>query len=276
MKKDYQDLDAKLKEIPVNRISENNKKEMHQNLMDQVILHENLTMKQRLKRRFFLSLASLLVVCLMLFILYVSMNGGLNVLGQSDYEDVIQHYDRVENLEDFEQFMEDIADRKTSSLNVIHYGIEGQELITHLSYNNKEIGVSYTLSGEVYETDSCKSISSKSDNDYTKYYLQKCNRNGGGIDIDLLSIPHIEHNAFSKAEIVGKSETGGERFIDIILKTPPSFLVETGGGKFSILIDNQQMWSEIEVGKFYHIRYGLHKDGFLKLREKSLATVQEW
>ncbi|EDL66215.1 DUF4362 domain-containing protein [Bacillus sp. SG-1] len=165
------DLDAKLKSMPLRQISEKNKGEMHQNLMDQVILHENMTMKQRLIRRFWLSLGSLLVVCLMLFILYVSMNGGIKVFGQSGYKDVIQHYDGVENLEDFEGFLEDIDKRKATSINVVQYGIEGQEFVNQLFYNGKEIEVESTVDGEFIESYVCQSIVEEKERDYKKIFL---------------------------------------------------------------------------------------------------------
>lgn len=272
------DLDAKLKSMPLRQISEKHKDEMHQNLMDQVILHENMTMKQRLIRRFWLSLGSLLVVCLMLFILYVSMNGGLKVFGQSGYKDVIQHYDGVENLEDFQGFLEDIDKRKASSINVVQYGIEGQEFVNQLFYNGKEIEVESTVDGEFNESYVCHSIVEKEDSDYKKIFLQKCVKKGstGSIDIDLLWISHIVEKAFSKAEIKGRTEKGDKTFIEVYLRTPPAFLSAAVDKEYSIQMENKDAWSRIEVGTFYHIRFGLHKDGDLILQEKKIAEEQDW
>ncbi|WP_409250921.1 DUF4362 domain-containing protein [Bacillus sp. SCS-153A] len=272
------DLDSKLKAMPLRRMSEKQKNEMHQNLMDQVILHENMTMKQRIKRRFLLSLGSLAVVCLMLFILYVSMNGGLKVFGKSGYKDVIQHYGKVENLEDFQGFVRDIENRKASSVNVIHYGIEGQEFVQKLSYTGKDIEVENVVDGDFNEFYVCGSIRIKKTSDDTKYYLQKCKKDGGlgPMDIDLLEVPHIVEKAFSKAEVLEKIEINGQTFIEVYLRTPPAFLSAAKDKNFTILIKNRDVWSGMDPGEFYHIRFGLHKDGHMILEEKELAEVQEW
>ncbi|RIW28616.1 DUF4362 domain-containing protein [Bacillus salacetis] len=278
MKNDHSELESKLKKMPVRRIREQHKNEMHQNLMDQVILHENLTMKQRIKRRFFLSLASLLVVCLLLFILYVSMNGGLKFFMEPGYQDVIQHYDRVENLEDFESFLEDMGKSKASSINVISFGIEGQEYMNQLTYNGREIASASKVDGETNESYTCQSVMRKDEDHQTKFKLKACEKKDGQYigEIALLSVSHIKERGFSKAKVMEKSEKGDKAFIQVMFRDPPSFLSQDGEGVFTILAEDRSMWSSIESGKFYNIRYGLLKDGSLILKEKALAEDQAW
>jgi hypothetical protein len=170
------ELDSKLKSMPVVKIDDAYKKEMHQNLMEQVVLHENLSMKQRLKNRVLVSIGSLLFVGLLLLLVYISMGGELKVFSMSEGQNVIMHYDSVENFIAFQEFLEDTEERRRSDIRVISYGIEGQEWVRSLDYNGYNIAVKLLVDGEFVESYFCSSVGNKEMKDSVHYTLRQCGK----------------------------------------------------------------------------------------------------
>jgi hypothetical protein len=180
------ELDSKLKSMPVVKIDDVYKKEMHQNLMEQVVIHEKLNMKQRLKNRILVSIGSLLVVGFLLLLVYISLGGQLKVFSMSEGRNVVIHYDSVENIQGFQEFLQDIEERRISDISVISYGIEGQEWIRSLDYNGHNIAVKLLVDGEFVESHFCSSISTKEMKDSFTYTLNQCGKKK--MDYPLLTV----------------------------------------------------------------------------------------
>ncbi|WP_456274508.1 hypothetical protein [Bacillus sp. AK031] len=170
------ELDSKLKSMPVVKIDDAYKKEMHQNLMEQVVIHENMSMKQRLKNRILVSIGSLLVVGFLLLLVYISMGGEINGFSMGKGENVVMHYDSVENYAAFQEFLEDIEERRNSTISVTSYGIEGQEWVRSLDYNGYNIAVKLMVDGEFIESHFCTSILTKEMKDTLEYTLNQCGK----------------------------------------------------------------------------------------------------
>jgi hypothetical protein len=106
----------------------------------------------------------------------------------NDIKEVVNEHNEIQNIEGLNSFVENVKNQKSDTINYVQYGIEGQEGIKTLTFNGKEINVSFSVDGEFIEEFNCKDIRVERDEKDKKYLLSQCT---GTLDEDfeLLSVP---------------------------------------------------------------------------------------
>lgn len=106
-----------------------------------------------------------------------------------DVTEVVNEHNKFTNLEDFEQFFEDVTSKQSSSINYVRYGVEGQRGVMKLVYDGQVIKVTDRVDNEFVQEFSCLEIKREVNEISEKYMLLEClNNRNETLDIDLFSI----------------------------------------------------------------------------------------
>ncbi|MHC0036577.1 DUF4362 domain-containing protein [Pseudoneobacillus sp. C159] len=102
---------------------------------------------------------------------------------QSNIKEVVNKHNDIQNIEALNSFVENVKNHKSDKINYVQYGIEGQKGVKTLTFNGKEINVSFRVDGKFIEEFDCKNIRLVTDEKETKYMLSGCKGELGELEL---------------------------------------------------------------------------------------------
>lgn len=108
----------------------------------------------------------------------------------SAIQEVVNSHGKYTNLEELDEFSDNVQSGKEIEINYIQYGTEGQRGVRHLNYDGSKLNVSHSFEGELIEEFQCVGIEKHTNTSETVYTLIQCT-NGVG-DWDLATVKNIK------------------------------------------------------------------------------------
>jgi len=102
--------------------------------------------------------------------------------------DVVNKHNNIQNLNDF---VENVNNQSKAKINYVQYGVEGQRGERTVTYDGEKISVYYSVDGNFVEEYNCTGIIIERDNDIEKYVLSGCSGSFNG-DFELLTVSNEE------------------------------------------------------------------------------------
>jgi hypothetical protein len=215
-----------------------------------------------------------------LLILSILLVGCSSIFNSNEYEpkdtDVIHAHGRIENVEHLDRFVESVQNKKKDQVRIVQYTIEGDPILTELTYDGNSIEYKYDTTRDKFgsgsiSTKQCTNIIKNVSSTETIYNLQ-CENNAEPEEIF-----YIEHD-ISKQDYFGFDFTYGKDK-KVRINTKEQFItIESNNGE-TVTANDIQLPTE-ELNKIYkamvYANYLDEKDLTWKCSKTPEFTLKVW